>query len=84
MLDPEAKERLVEQIRACLDADVDDAADNGEPIDLSTLLAEMAATWAISCEVPQGRANCLSSSTTASTACSMPRLRSIGFMPAAR
>jgi molecular chaperone GrpE len=43
MLDLEAKERLVEQIRACLDGDADDAADDGEPIDLSTLLAEMAA-----------------------------------------
>ncbi len=43
MLDPEAKERLVEQIRACLDGDADDAAGDGEPIDLSTLLAEMAA-----------------------------------------
>jgi molecular chaperone GrpE len=43
MLDPEAKERLVEQFRASLDSDADDAADEGEPIDLSTLLAEMAA-----------------------------------------
>ena len=43
MLDPEAKERLVEQFRACLDSDADDAADEGESIDLSTLLAEMAA-----------------------------------------
>jgi molecular chaperone GrpE len=44
MLDPEAKERLVEQFRACLDSDADDAADDeGELIDLSTLLAEMAA-----------------------------------------
>lgn len=42
-LDPEAKERLVEQFRACLDSDADDAADDGEPIDLSTLLGEMAA-----------------------------------------
>jgi len=43
MLDPEAKERLVEQFRACLDGDPEDAVDEGEPIDLSTLLAEMAA-----------------------------------------
>lgn len=43
MLDPEAKERLVEQFRACLDSDPDDAIDEGESIDLSTLLAEMAA-----------------------------------------
>ncbi len=43
MLDPEAKERLVEQFRACLDSDADDAADEDEPIDLRTLLAEMAA-----------------------------------------
>ena len=43
MLDPEANERLVEQFRACLDSDPDDAADEGESIDLSTLLAEMAA-----------------------------------------
>ncbi len=43
MLDPEAKERLLEQFRACLDSDPDDAVDEGEPIDMSTLLAEMAA-----------------------------------------
>ena len=43
MLDPEAKDRLVEQFRACLDSDPDDAVDEGESIDLSTLLAEMAA-----------------------------------------
>ena len=43
MLDPESKDRLVEQFRACLDSDPDDAADEGESIDLSTLLAEMAA-----------------------------------------
>ena len=43
MLDPEAKERLVEQFRACLDGDPEDAVDEGESIDLSTLLAEMAA-----------------------------------------
>ncbi len=43
MLDPEAKERLVEQFRTCLDSDPDDAVDEGESIDLSTLLAEMAA-----------------------------------------
>lgn len=43
MLDPEAKERLVEQFRACLDSDADDTADDSEAIDLSTLLAETAA-----------------------------------------
>jgi molecular chaperone GrpE len=44
MLDPEARERLLEQFRACLDGgDADDAAAEGEAIDLSTLLAEMAA-----------------------------------------
>lgn len=42
-LDPETRERLVEQFRACLDSDPDDAADPGEDIDLATLLAEMAA-----------------------------------------
>ena len=50
----------------------------------ASLLAEMAATWAISCELAQGRAMRCNSATTASTACSMPRFRSIGFMPAAR
>lgn len=41
MLEPEAKERLVEQFRACLDSDPVEN-DEGESIDLSTLLAEMA------------------------------------------
>ena len=49
-----------------------------------SLLAEIAATWAISCDVVQGCAMALSSATTASMAVSMPRFRSIGFMPAAR
>ncbi len=48
-----------------------------------SLLAELA-TWAISCEVVQGWAMFLSSATTASIARSMPRLRSMGFIPAAR
>src|SRR6188768_165390 len=46
-------------------------------------LAEMAPTWAISLEVVQGLLIFFSSSTAAVTALSMPRLRSIGFMPAA-
>ena len=52
------------------------------PID-SSALAEMAPTWAISLLVEQGLLIFFSSSTTAITALSMPRLRSIGFMPAA-
>ncbi|MCY1377209.1 hypothetical protein D9M69_647660 [compost metagenome] len=48
-----------------------------------SLLAEMEATCAISCELAQGRAMRRNSATTASMACSMPRLRSIGFMPPA-
>ena len=59
------------------------ACASNSPMERS-LLAEMAATWAISCDVVQGRASRLSSATTVSTARSMPRLRSIGFMPAAR
>src|SRR5882762_8177285 len=43
--------------------------------------AEMAPTWAISFVVVQGLEIFFSSSTTATTALSMPRLRSIGFMP---
>jgi molecular chaperone GrpE len=43
MIDPDTKERLVEQFRACLDLGDDEAADDGDPIDLRTLLAEMAA-----------------------------------------
>src|SRR5687767_5419654 len=46
-------------------------------------LAEMAPTWAISLEVVQGLLIFFSSSTAAVTALSMPRFRSIGFMPAA-
>ena len=52
------------------------------PISASAL-AEMAPTWAISFEVVQGLEIFFSSSTTAVTALSMPRFRSIGFMPAA-
>jgi molecular chaperone GrpE len=44
MFDAEAKERLVEQFRACLDSAPDTPADAAlEPPDLRTLLAEMAA-----------------------------------------
>ena len=46
-------------------------------------LAEMVPTWAISSEVVIFLERFFRSSTTASTAMSMPRLRSIGFMPAA-
>jgi len=42
MIDDETKERLVEQFRTCLDSAEDEAADTGEPLDLRTLLAEMA------------------------------------------
>src|SRR5262252_5969223 len=52
------------------------------PIDLSPLAA-MAPTCATSSEPVIFLARLLMSSTTASTARSMPRLRSIGFMPAA-
>src|SRR5215475_10521575 len=52
------------------------------PIDLSPLAA-MAPTCATSSEPVIFLARALMSSTTASTAMSMPRLRSIGFMPAA-
>ena len=43
MLDADAKQALVEQFRACLDSDPDEAGSDVEPVDLSTLLAEMAA-----------------------------------------
>ena len=43
----------------------------------------MEPTWAISLVVVQGLEIFFSSSTTAMTALSMPRFRSIGFMPAA-
>src|SRR3954451_24352462 len=46
-------------------------------------LAEMVPTWAISALVPIFLDEALTAATTASTARSMPRLRSIGFMPAA-
>ncbi len=50
---------------------------------VSSLLAEMAPTWAISLLVVVALEAFLSSSTRAVTALSIPRLRSIGFMPAA-
>ena len=50
---------------------------------VSSLLAEMVPTWAISFESRVGLDIFSSSSTTASTALSMPRLSSIGFTPAA-
>lgn len=49
MIDAEAKQRLIEQVRACLDADdsgpadPDSPDDLAQPLDLHTLLAEMAA-----------------------------------------
>lgn len=43
MIDADAKERLVEQFRACLDSDEGEGPADGAPIDLLTLLAEMAA-----------------------------------------
>ena len=46
-------------------------------------LAEMVPTWATSDEEATGLARFSMSLTTAATAMSMPRLRSIGFMPAA-
>ena len=59
------------------------ACASNSPIERS-LLAEIEATCAISCELAHGRAMRFSSATTASMACSMPRFRSIGFMPPAR
>src|SRR6266480_4256874 len=50
---------------------------------LASALAEIAPTWAISFVVVQGLEIFFSSSTTATTALSMPRFRSIGFMPEA-
>src|SRR5206468_7093849 len=50
---------------------------------LASALAEIAPTWAISFVVVQGLEIFFSSSTTPSTALSMPRFRSIGFMPEA-
>ena len=52
------------------------------PISLSEL-AEIVPTCAIALVSEQGTDNALSSATAAITALSMPRLRSIGFMPAA-
>src|SRR5471032_46358 len=52
------------------------------PIEWSEL-AEIAPTWAISLVVVHGRAIFASSSTVAATALSMPRFKSIGFIPAA-
>ncbi len=49
----------------------------------SSALAEIEPTCAISFEVEHGLLIFFSSSTTAMTALSMPRFRSIGFMPAA-
>ena len=49
----------------------------------SSELAEIEPTWAISLLVVQGLLKVLSSAVSASTALSMPRFRSIGFMPAA-
>jgi molecular chaperone GrpE len=43
MIDAETKERLIEQFRASLDIGEDELPDAGEPLDLHTLLAEMAA-----------------------------------------
>ncbi len=49
----------------------------------SSAFAEMAPTWAISLLVVQGLDSFFSSSTTATTALSIPRFRSIGFIPEA-
>ena len=48
-----------------------------------SLLAEIVPTWATSLESEQGLASLEISPTAATTALSMPRLRSIGFIPAA-
>lgn len=42
-MEPDTKEHLIEQFRACLDSGEDELTDEGAPIDLRTLLAEMAA-----------------------------------------
>src|SRR5690554_7564313 len=52
------------------------------PMD-SSELAEMVPTWAMDLESAQGLARFFSSATTAAVALSIPRFRSIGFMPAA-
>jgi hypothetical protein len=49
----------------------------------SSALAEMAPTWAVSLLVVVGLEIVFNFATTVSTALSIPRLRSIGFMPAA-
>ena len=43
MIDAETQERLIEQVRACLDTDASEPEDSDPPLDLYTLLAEMAA-----------------------------------------
>ena len=50
---------------------------------LASPFDEMVPTWATSAEEPTFLARFSMSLTTAATAMSMPRLRSIGFMPAA-
>src|SRR5690606_39470011 len=52
------------------------------PISLSEL-AEIEPTWAISLAVEHGLDSLASASQVATTALSMPRFRSIGFMPEA-
>src|SRR5579885_594027 len=49
----------------------------------SSALAEMVPTWAMDLSSLQGLERVFNSSTTAATALSMPRFKSIGFMPAA-
>lgn len=43
MIDAETKQRLIDQVRACLDGDDSGPDDTDQPLDLHTLLAEMAA-----------------------------------------
>lgn len=43
LLDPDEKERLIEEFRACLESCEEDDEDGGNAVDLHTLLAEMAA-----------------------------------------
>ncbi|CSA46882.1 Uncharacterised protein [Vibrio cholerae] len=50
---------------------------------LESELAEMVPTWAIALVSAQGTDSAFNSSTAAITALSIPRFRSIGFMPAA-
>ena len=42
-MDDQDKQRLIDQVRACLDADASEPNDSDLPLDLHTLLAEMAA-----------------------------------------